>query len=54
MVKFFHVLAPKIQNPLEITRANEFKEFDELSICKKLRSILAVRRPKTIEWSTGN
>jgi hypothetical protein len=51
-------LAPKIKNPgstlLEMTRANEFKQFDELSICKKLRSILAVRRPRTIEWSTGN
>jgi hypothetical protein len=51
-------LAPKIKNPgsalLEMTRANEFKEFDELSICKKLRSILAVRRPRTIEWSARN
>jgi hypothetical protein len=37
-----------------MTRANEFKQFDELSICKKLRPILAVRRPRTIEWSVGN
>jgi hypothetical protein len=51
-------LAPKIKNPgsalLEMTRANKFKEFDELSICKKLRSIIAVRRPRTIEWSARN
>jgi hypothetical protein len=52
-------LAPKIKkNPgsalLEMTRANEFKQFDELSICKKLRSILAMRRPRTIEWFAGN
>ena len=54
----FHVLAPKIKNPgsalLEMTRANEFKQFDELSICKKLRSILVVRRPRTIKWFAGN
>jgi hypothetical protein len=37
-----------------MTRANEFKQFDELSICMKLRSILAMRRPRTIEWSAGN
>jgi hypothetical protein len=59
MVKFFSCFGTQNKKNLgssllEMTRANEFKQFDELSICKKLRSILAVRRPRTIEWSVGN
>ena len=59
MVKFFSCFGTQNKkNPssalLKMTRANEFKQFDELSICKKLKSILAMRRPRTIEWSARN